>query len=45
MYRRQWEGRLENFVPGDLPDFDDADAELREILAAVFGSNADASRA
>jgi predicted nucleotidyltransferase component of viral defense system len=45
MYRRQWTGRLENFVPGDLPDFDDADAELREILAAVFGSNADASLA
>ena len=37
-YREQWDDRLENLVPGQLPPFEEAEATLREILTDVFGT-------
>jgi hypothetical protein len=37
-YRDTWDDRLENLVPGPLPDFDVAVEELRRALAEVFGT-------
>ena len=37
-YREQWDDRLENLVPGQLPPFEEAEATLRAILTDVFGT-------
>jgi predicted nucleotidyltransferase component of viral defense system len=40
-YRETWDGRLENLVPGDLPDFDLAVERLRRALDEVFGGGSE----
>ena len=40
-YQELWLGQLENLVPGPLPEFADAEAELRQTLSEVFGLNVD----
>ena len=37
-YREQWDDRLENLVPAELPPFEEAEATLRELLTDVFGT-------